>query len=515
MANYRGIVRDVALGNITDKRQLQLAKKRLAKELKLPELPGDADILEQAGKHRGAVLQVLRRKPMRTLSGVAPVAVMTRPSRCPHGKCIYCCGGVEVGTPQSYTGREPAALRGRQYAFDGGRQAAGRIEQLEAIGHPADKVELIVMGGTFTSQPLAYQRSFIRSCFNAMNGKRSRTIAQAQELNERAKHRCIGLTIETRPDWCRQREIRSILGFGATRVELGVQNPDDAIYRQVKRGHSVADVAQATALLKDSGLKVGYHLMTNLPGSSPAKDRKMFRRMFEDKRFRPDMLKIYPCLLIRPEYGKTVLYDMYMKGKWKPYSEEETVSIIADAKKYFPRWVRVMRVERDIPAQLILAGPRHSNLRELVARELARSGARCSCIRCREIKGGKAGKAELLTEQYRASGGRETFLSYEDNGRLLGFLRLRFPAKPFMPQVDDSTALVRELHVYGQALPIGAEAGPGQQHRGLGERLLAEAEQVAADAGYSRLAITSGVGVRGYYRRLGYSLDSPYMAKRL
>jgi elongator complex protein 3 len=515
------LARAVVSGKVRSKHGLHLAKAKVSRKYKLGRYMRDADLLQYvpASKQTEKVLQLLKKKPSRTLSGVSIVSVMTKPSPCPHGRCIYCPGGTEIHTPQSYTGREPAAMRGIQYGFDPREQTARRIEQLEAIGHACDKIELIVMGGTLTAQPLDYQRKFVKGCFDAMNGRASRTLPQAQKLNEKAKYRCIGLTIETRPDWCKQKEINDILEFGATRVELGVQNPDDEIYKLVKRGHTVGDVAESTQLLKDSFLKVGYHIMPGLPGSTPEKDLKMFRSLFSDERFMPDMLKIYPCLLVKPEFSeKSGIYDLYKRGEWAPYDDEQAAELIADAKRYFPKWVRVMRIQRDIPSPLILAGVKHSNLRQLIADEMARKKIKCRCVRCREIRARRPKKAELTREDYKASGGNEIFLSFEDTKQdaLLALLRLRIPSKPFRPEIDEDTAGIRELHVYGPLVKIGAKPKWEPQHRGLGEKLLREAERIAADEfGKEKMAICSGVGVREYYRKFGYRLEGPYMSKKI
>ncbi|NYZ79665.1 tRNA uridine(34) 5-carboxymethylaminomethyl modification radical SAM/GNAT enzyme Elp3 [Candidatus Micrarchaeota archaeon] len=515
---FSQVIEETLAGKIKNKKQLQARKTLLAGKYGLSKIPTDADILTRAGKHRAAVLGVLQKKPSRTLSGVSVVAVMTKPSACPHGKCVYCPGGVDVETPQSYTGHEPAAMRGTQFNFNAFEQAKNRIEQLELIGHPTDKIELIVMGGTFPAQPSGYQRSFVKGCFDGMNGKRSKTLKEAQLLNEHSRHRCVGLTFETRPDWCKEKQINRILEFGGTRVELGVQNPSDAVYNVVKRGHTVKDVIDATKFCKDSFLKVNYHMMPGLPGSSERKDVAMFKEIFDNSDFRPDMLKIYPCLLIKPEFGETELYKMWKRGEWTPYGDEEASRVIAEAKRYFPRWVRVMRIQRDIPTNLILAGVKSSNLRQLVDEELRKRKAKCECIRCREIRDNKPSKVRLNRVDYEASGGHEVFLSFDDEklDKIIGFARLRVPDEPFRKEITAKTAGIRELHVYGQSLEIGRTPSVESQHRGYGKRLLEEAERVARDEfGMKKLLVISGVGVRDYYRKLGYKSDGVYVGKPL
>jgi elongator complex protein 3 len=514
---FTEIISQIKQGKAKDKNQLQVLKARLAKKHSLPRIPTDADILAKTGKDKEMFLKILQKKPSRTLSGVSVVAVMTKPSKCPHGRCVYCPGGYEIHTPQSYTGHEPAAMRGIQHSFDAFAQTKDRIEQLELIGHPSDKIELIVMGGTFTAQPLSYQKSFIKGCFDAMNGAKSKSLSGAQKKNESAEHRCIGLTVETRPDYCKKKEINAMLGYGVTRVELGVQHPDDAIYNIVKRGHTVKDVAEATRLCKDSLLKVNYHLMPGLPGSSRAKDLSMFREVFEDKRFKPDMIKIYPCLLVKEKYGRLPLHDMYEKGEWKPYTDDEAAELIASAKQHFPKWVRVMRIQRDIPTHLIQEGVKSSNLRQLVYYKTQSLGVSCQCIRCREIRARKPGHLELMAEQYEASGGEEYFISLEDPAQnaLVGFVRMRFPFKPFRKEITKKSAGIRELHVYGPLVKIGEREGGKQQHRGYGKLLLETAEKIARQAGKKKILVMSGVGARQYYKNLGYKKDGPYVSKQL
>lgn len=447
------------------------------------------------------------------------MAVMTKPSPCPHGQCVYCPGGVEIQTPQSYIGKEPAAMRGIQHGFNPLTQVKDRITQLEETGHPCDKVELIVMGGTFTSQEYEFQETFIKHCFDALNEKSSKTLKDAQKKNETAKYRCVGLTIETRPDWCKRHHIDNILEFGGTRVELGVQNPDNEIYKKIKRGHTVDDVTTATQLLKDSFLKVGYHIMPGLPGSTKEKDVEMFKMLFNDGRFMPDMLKIYPCLLVKPEFGQKSLHKMYIRDEWKPYHEKDAVEVIVKGKEYVPKWTRIMRIQRDIPTPYIFDGIKHTNLRQMISDKMRKEKKKCKCIRCREIKDEEPGNVQLFRENYSASGGREVFLSFEDvdKDKLVGFLRLREPGKPFRPEIDDRTVGIRELHVYGQVVPIGGKKSEkSSQHRGYGSKLLAEAEKIAREELNARkILVTSGVGVREYYKKFGYSQEGPYVSKKI
>lgn len=514
----REIIAGILEGRITTKAQLLRAKVRTHRIHKLAAFPQDPDILRFAKPGERKKLSLLGIKPTRTLSGVSPVAVMTD-SRCPHGTCLYCPRGE--GAAQSYTGLEPAARRATQHSHDPFEQTQNRIEQLENTGHTADKIELIIMGGTFNARPWTYQSWFVRRCLDAMNGPASRTLAQAQKLNETAAHRCIGMTIETRPDWSKPEQVDRLLTLGATRVELGVQNPDDQVYKKVGRAHTVKDVVEATAALKDAFLKVGYHMMPGL-FSAPAKDVAMFRRLFTSADFMPDMLKIYPCLVLEG----TGLYDLWKAGKFVPYTTEQATEVIAQATKHFPRWLRVMRMQRDIPVKLIKAGVNKSNLTELVEARLSRQGARCNCIRCREA-GRVARKRrveldwsdiEMNRIDYRASGGREVFLSFDDaaNDAIIAFARLRLPAKPWRPEITETSAGIRELHVYGPELHIGGRPTAELQHRGFGRALLAEAERIAQEEwGSDKLLVMSGIGARQYYEKLGYDPDGAYMSKEI
>jgi len=466
-------------------------------------------------KRTADVLKRLRIRSVRTLSGVSVVAVMSRPFPCPHGRCIYCPRGK--GAAQSYTGREPAAMRGLQNGYDPYKQVAARVRQLDEIGHKTSKCELIIMGGTFIAQEKRYKRWFVQRCFDAFNGNSSRSLEEAMEKNERASNRVVGITFETRPDYAMERHVDEMLGMGATRVELGVQTLSDEIYKKVGRGHTLADVMRATRICKDAGLKVCYHMMPFLFSDKEA-DILMFKKMFEDERFRPDMLKIYPTLVLKG----TKLYGMWKKGEYKSYSTDDAVELISDAMRYVPKYVRIMREQRDIPSQLIIAGVKNGNLRQLVEKR-----AKEKKIRLREIRSREAGLGHkkisrkhtcLLRHNYNASGGKEIFLSFEDseNDALVGFLRLRIPHSYHRKEIDDKTAIVRELHVYGEEVSVGAKAeGEAQQHLSYGKRLLKEAERIASGMGKKKIAVLSGVGAREYYRKLGYRRDGPYMSKKL
>lgn len=545
----RIIIDDIIEGKISTRRDLEVKKRQLCRELKLSRFMSNADILEYATpEEKELVSDTLKKKPTRTKSGVAIVAVMCHPHKCPHGRCLY-CPESDIAPP-SYTGEEPAALRGRMFEYHPYVQCFNRLSQLKKIGHPIDKVELIIMGGTFPSRDLCYQEWFVSQCLKAMcdfglileNNAEYEIdkalireyekdvlktyppndyvlIDDVQLANENSKVRCVGMTFETRPDFCKKEHINRMLNFGVTRVELGVQTLSDELYTKVKRGHSIADVIESNQLLRDSAIKVAMHMMPGL-FVRQKEDLKMFKQLFSDENFKPDMLKIYPCLVTKG----SELYDMWEEGIYSPYTDEEAVDLIVEVKKILPKWVRTMRIQRDIPSTLIEAGVQKSNLGELVYNQLEEHNINCQCIRCREIGHKKTNEQytlddfRLFKESYAACGGEETFISIEDKNEesIAGFLRFRIPSeKIFRPEITDKTALIRELHVYGNMIQIGDKNPSIGQHTGFGEKLLMEAENLAIDNGKDEIAIISGIGSRNYYRKFGYERKGPYMAKKL
>ncbi|MFC1937462.1 elongator complex protein 3 [Chloroflexota bacterium] len=458
------------------------------------------------------------KKTTRTISGVTPVAVMTQPMRCP-GRCIYC--PTFVVTPQSYTPESPAVLRGKECDFDARGQVDLRLRALSEMGHPTDKVELIIMGGTFLATPEEYQYCFIKECYDALNGGESATLEEAKRVNETAAHRCTGLCIETRPDWCGQEEIDRMLEFGTTRVELGVQMLDDDIYRLVRRGHTVADVVKASALLREHGFKVHYHWMPGLPGSTPEKDLELSRLLFSDDSFKPDGLKLYPTVVVEG----TELERWYQEGRYQPYDSDTMIDLMAEIKSIVPKYVRISRVLRDIPSKFIVAGCKDS-LREAVRQLMEQRSVECKCIRCHEYghrlrRGWEAGEPRLVRMDYPASGGWEVFLSFEDEREtLFGVLRMRVKSQPVArlgPVKEGDFALIRELHVYGPELSLSQQNPTAAQHKGLGKALLKEAERIARDEFQAKqMLVLSGVGAREYYRaEFGYVLQGDYIARTL
>ncbi len=495
----------------------------ICRKFGLPAVPRNSALLAAAlPEERERLRRLLLVKPTRTLSGVAPVAVMTSPAPCPHGKCLPCPGGPghPFKSPQSYTGEEPAAIRARDHDYDPYRQVQARLAQCELLGHRVDKAELIVMGGTMTARTPEYQNDFVSRCIEAMNDY---PLVPAQvsappdfevvsAANEQAGVRCVAITFETRPDWCRHGHVERMLALGVTKVEMGVQNTDDRILALNQRGCTVEDTVTANRLLRDAGLKVGFHMMPNLPGADLASDRAMFEDIFSDPRFRPDFLKIYPTL-VTPGSG---IEPLWQRGEYAPYTEEELIDLIAYAKSLIPEYTRLQRIQRDIPAKLIVAGSRHSNFRQLAQNRLRETGKPCHCIRCREIgRLPTLADPEIRTFTYDCCSGQEHFVSAVSGDSLIGFARLRFPSSEFSADLKDA-ALMRELHVYGSIVPLGRTADDEEyQHRSHGKALLARVEEISRGAGYRRIAIMSGIGVRPYYRRQGYERAGPYMAKEL
>ncbi|MFA6603472.1 MAG: tRNA uridine(34) 5-carboxymethylaminomethyl modification radical SAM/GNAT enzyme Elp3 [Patescibacteria group bacterium] len=491
--------------------------------------------------------RLLRRRDVRSLSGVAIITVLTKPYPCP-GRCLYC--PTERNMPKSYLANEPAAMRAVDAGFDPWRQVSRRLRALQGNGHPSDKIELIVKGGTWSAYPWQYQQWFIKRCFDACNNfggtvRRSpRTLAAAQVINETATHRVIGLTLETRPDRITPTEIVRLRELGCTRVELGVQSVNDRLLLRVQRGHDAAAVIRATRLLKDAGYKTDFHLMPQLPGATPASDLRDLRTIFSDPGYRPDMIKVYPCVVLE----SAALYQEWKRGAYVPYSDRKLLELLIEFKTGVPPYCRISRLIRDIPSTSIKAGNPVTNLRQDIARIMAERGLRCRCLRCREIGHAAKDRPALLAAapklfdlKYEASGGLEHFLSFEDRSRrgVFAFCRLRLPGRDgvrerrsqgetesgrdgvdrkklygLLPEIRGA-AFLRELHTYGHLVPIAAHDPRASQHKGLGRRLMAEAERLAKKAGYKKLAVISGVGVRGYYRKLGYRRQGTYMLKRL
>lgn len=514
-------IKQVLKKNIQTRKELENLKKIYAQKNKMAGSVSNSEILKayrdllREGKIKKdkTLLWLLQTQKIRTLSGIAVIAVLTKPYSCP-GKCIYCPD--QKGMPKSYLNDEPAVMRAILCQFNPYKQVRARIKMLENTGHPTDKIELIVMGGCFTSLPKRYQKWFIKRCFEAANEKKGKTLKEVQKINEKSKHRIIGITLETRPDHITPEIIKWFRELGATRVEIGVQSLYDEILKINQRGHGIEAVIKATRLLKEAGFKINYHMMPNLPGSNPKKDLAMFKKLFSSQDFQPDMLKIYPCVLTK----ESKLYSWWKQEKYKPYSNKQLINLLIKIKQVIPSYVRIMRLGRDIPVPDIIAGCKISNIREVVQKEMEKRGIKCQCIRCREVRDEICSPKHiaLKRKEYKASDGKEIFLSYEDTktNKLLGFLRLRIPSSSLIFPILKNSALIRELHIYGQLVPIHKKDKKAVQHLGLGKKLMLEAEKIAKkEFSLSKIAVISGVGVRDYYRRLGYRLRDTYMVKKL
>lgn len=536
--------------NINSERKLQVLKNAFSTRYKITSLTNQELIqsykflLKEKKIERHPTLEkIFKKRKVRSLSGVTVITVLTKAYPCP-GKCVFC--PTENQMPKSYLSNEPAAMRALLNDFDPCKQVKNRLHALDISGHPTDKIELIVLGGTFSFYPKRYQRDFIRACFNALNGgKKERTLKKAQKINETEKHRVVSLSLETRPDYIDEEEVRHFRELGCTKIQLGVQHLDNEILDYVKRGHHAEESARAIKLCKDAGLKVCVHMMPNLPGSTPEKDLKMFRKLWRSEDFRPDYLKVYPCSVT----PFSELEKWWQKGEYKSYSYEILEKLIVDIKKTFPIYVRVDRLVRDIPGESILEGSRVTNLRQEIARKYP--DLKCQCIRCREIKNAPvdATKIKFHQMEYNASGGKEYFLSFDHNDKICALLRLRFPSYhyeknhihhleniPFCKQWNEKTlkqkkiinnnkkhfikellgaAIIREIHTYGLTLNLGKKEDSASQHLGLGKRLMRKAEDIAKKNGYKKIAVISAIGTREYYRKIGYKIKGTYMVKNL
>ena len=525
-------------------------------------MPSNPDI---AFFYNGAdkkVFSLLLIKPMRTASGVAPIAIMTKPHNCPHGRCIYCPGGLNSAfgdIPQSYTGHEPATMRGIANNYDSYCQTMNRLAQYFLTGHSPYKAEIIVMGGTFLSLPESYKKEFIAGIYKALNdfgknfssnkkisilklkdffkdsentpellekmlkmkGKASLNMEKEETENEHGLIRCVALCIETKPDYAMQKQIDEMISFGTTRVETGVQTLKENVLKFTNRGHTLQDVIKSTQLLKDSFFKVAYHWMPGQPMTTKKEDIQMFSDLFSNPDFKPDGLKIYP-LMVMPG---TALETYYKQGKFNPLNDEDAAEIIAEGKKFVPEYCRIYRLQRDIPVKHSVTGLTKNNLRQLIKQKMDKKKIQCKCIRCREagikkvIEGFKEpGPISYSSISYNASKGNEVFIKAEDkkNDSLVGFCRLRLPYESTRPEITERSAGVRELHVFGTALPLHAETPDSFQHQGVGQNLLSIAEKTAIeDFDVKKLLVISGVGVKEYYKKFGFKKDGAYVSKEL
>jgi len=511
----------IAQGEAPSRERVERLKKQAARDFSLNRYVSNNEILAALPQRlRPSFREMLRVHPRRSASGIVVVTAFTKPLPCPHGTCVFCPGGPRFGTPQSYMRDSPGMRSALASAFDPAEQVRKCLAKYDANGHETGKVETIIEGGTFIADPRDYQLSFVKGVYEGLNGSSASTLALAQKANEGGASRCVGLTLETKPDRCRPEDVDLMLTYGVTRLEIGVQSLHGATLARSNRGHTVEDSARAMQVARDSGLKVTAHMMPGLPGATPEEDLSDLRRIFEDEEFRPDMTKLYPTLVVEG----TALEKLHAAGKYEPYDLETVVDLLSDMKGFVPRWHRIMRIQREIPAYEISGGVKNGNLRELVRERAREKGHPCGCIRCREVATSdprlidEKDSLEYREVKYGASGGTEVFGSweYKRSGLIAGFVRLRFPSEGAHRKELRNAAVVRELRVYGRVVGIGARKGNAWQHRGLGSSMLKAMEGRAKEGlGQGRIAVTSAVGTRNYYRRLGYRKAGPYMSKRL
>lgn len=545
------------------KPQIAKLKVELCRKYHLPQVPTDIQVLLHAAPNDLPPLKHLQSKPVRSISGIAPLAIMSRPSKCPHGVCIYCPGGkgsVFGDVPQSYTGKEPSTMRSIRANYDPYLVVFNRLEQYIVLGHEYDKVNVIVQGGTFPAEDPAYQDAFITDVFKALNDfsklffhegaldvmkfrqffelpgdvndpgrttrlhskilsikkKNRKELAEEQQRNETSVIRCVMLVIETKPDWGFLKHGNKMLEQGCTNVEIGVQSIYDDVLTFTHRGHTIEDTKRSIQELRDLGFKLTFHYMPGSPLTDRERDLAGMKELFDSPDFRPDMMKVYPCMVM----PGTALEKLYRQGKFTPLTMEGAADRIVEFKRYVPRYCRIMRIQRDIPTPQITAGVERTNLRQYVAELAKQRGVACQCIRCREI--GRAIRIDSMADssaptihvlEYDASSGKEFFISAESGNVLFGFCRLRFPSQCLRPEITPMSALIRELHVYGPAAAIGTKGEV--QHKGLGKKLLQQAEQIAKEHGKNKIIIIAGVGAREYFRKIGYIREGMYMVKSL
>ncbi len=514
------IAEQLSKGAVGSRAQLERLKKKAAASFSLDRYVTNAEILEALpSKARAEFEEMLRVHPRRSASGIVVVTAFSAPFACPHGTCVFCPGGPRAGTPQSYLSASPGMKNALATEFDPYLQVKKCLAKYEANGHGVGKVETIIEGGTFIAVPQSYQSAFVKGVYDGLNGRISTDLREAQSLNEDSASRCVGLTLESKPDWCRPQDVDLMLSYGITRLEIGVQSLRDAVLARSNRGHSVEDTVNAFRVARDSGLKVTAHMMPGLPGATPEEDLADLRRLFDDEDFRPDMSKIYPTLVV----PGTALSRQFEKGFYEPYGQETVVELLSEMKRSVPPWHRIMRIQREIPAGEIEGGVKDGNLRQLVLQRAKEKGFACRCIRCREVALAvpAASSEDTLVfkeTRYRASGGVEVFASYElkRSGLIAAFVRLRVPSASAHRREVRNAAVVRELRTYGRVVDVGDRDQTAWQHRGMGASLMRRMEKVASeefDAG--ALLVTSAVGTRNYYRKLGYERSGPYMAKAL
>ncbi len=504
-------------GKIASNAQLERAKKTAAVGYSLGRFPANSDILGALpSEKRTRFAELLRVHPRRSASGIVVVTAFSAPFSCPHGTCVFCPGGPRIGTPQSYLPESPGMRTALDVKFDPYLQVQRSLSKYRSNGHEIGKVETVIEGGTFIAVPKDYQKSFVKGVYDGLNGCASEDLEHAQEQNETTRSRCVGLTLESKPDWCRPADIDLMLEYGVTRLEIGVQSLSNDILKKSNRGHTVEDAKKAFQVARDSGLKIAAHMMPGLPGANPEKDLCDLASIFGDESLRPDMTKIYPTLVV----PGTALAKQFEAGIFEPFDLETIVELLSEMKKFVPEWHRIMRIQREIPPKEISGGVRNGNLRQLVLERARSKGFQCRCIRCREValmdSSGMREELRFIVRKYRASGGDEIFGAFETatTNLIAGFVRLRIPsASAHRPEVQGAS-LVRELRVYGKVVDVGEEKRDAWQHHGLGAQMMGEAERISREEyGIRKILVTSAVGTRAYYRKLGYSRLGPYMAR--
>ena len=511
----------VSQGNVGSRAQLERLKRRASSEFSLSRYVTNSEIIAALSpKARSDFQEMLRVHPRRSASGIVVVTAFSSPYACPHGTCVFCPGGPRLGTPQSYLPGSPGMRSALEAEFDPFLQVRRCLSKYRANGHEVGKVETVIEGGTFIAVPRDYQASFVKGVYDGLNGSESASLEQAQAINESSASRCVGLTLESKPDWCRPADIDLMLSYGITRLEVGVQSLRDKTLARSNRGHTVEDTIRAFQVARDAGLKVTAHMMPGLPGATPEEDLVDLRRLFEDEAFRPDMSKMYPTLVV----PGTALARLYGKGSYEPYSLETVVELLSEMKRFVPGWHRIMRIQREIPSKEIAGGVKAGNLRQLVLARAAEKGFSCGCIRCREVvlrepdEMEKQDSLEYREQRYRASDGDEVFGSFElsKSGVISAFVRMRVPSPRAHRREMRRAAVIRELRVYGRTVQVGQRHNAAWQHRGLGAELMRRMERLAAEGyGARRILVTSAVGTRNYYRRLGYEREGPYMGRLL
>lgn len=520
----REIVRDLLKQKSLTPKSTEKIVREVCRKYGPTDMPTNVQILQACtDEEKKKLKRTLLMKPVRSISGVTIITVVTKPVPCTWGACIYCPKGNNA--PQSYTGLEPAIQRAIRNNYDPYLQVQDRLNQYRLMGHlhqMGNKCEIIILGGTFLALDRDYKEWFVKRIFDGLNEEESATLGEAQKLNERAENRCTNLTIETRPDYSKKDHVDEMLRLGVTRVEIGVQTIYPDVLRAINRGHTLEDVIEATGIARNAGLKITHHYMPFLPGSDADRDLEMFKAIFKDQNFRPDYLKIYPTIVVEG----TMLYEMWKVGKYKSYSSEELIDLLVKIKRHIPKYCRIQRLGRAVPSTDVEAGYKETNIREMVLAKAKKLGMSCKCIRCREVgfsmKQGvypDVKRIRLVRMNYEAFGGDEIFLSFDDtkNDIIIGFLRMRVPKESHRPEIDSRTALVRELKVMGVVVPVGLSPRELEwQHRGYAKQLMEKAEEMASNEFDSKkMVVISAIGTKGYYRNLGYMEDGPYVSKAL